>query len=113
MKANGKKIASTIVRYAVTVLVIAVILFPIIWMLPAAFKSKREIWQIPNTFFPDEFVFDNFRKVFELDHNGYNFLRSLGATLLVSVVSVAGSLAVNMIAAYVFARLEFRGKKFL
>lgn len=113
MKANGKKIASSIARYAITVIVIAVILFPIIWMLPAAFKSKREIWQIPNTFFPDKFVFDNFKKVFELNHNGYNFLRSLGATLLVSVVSVVGSLAVNMVAAYVFARLDFRGKKFL
>ncbi len=109
-----KKItANKVLCYIVTVLVIAIILFPIIWMLPAAFKSKREIWQIPNTFFPKHFTTENFEKIFSLNHNGYNFLRSLGATFLVATVSVVGSLAVNMTAAYVFARLEFRGKKFL
>ncbi len=110
---KNKKIPSTIIRYAITVLVVAVILFPIVWMLPAAFKGKREIWMIPNTFFPKDFTLSNFEKIFNLDHNGYNFIRSLGATFLVATVSVVGSLAVNMTAAYVFARLDFRGKKFL
>ncbi len=108
-----RSLPQKIFYYAVTVLVIAIILFPIIWMLPAAFKSRREIWQIPNTFWPEDFTWSNFEKIFTLDHNGYNFMQSLGATLLVASVSVVCSLAVNMIAAYVFARLEFRGKKFL
>ncbi len=108
-----RSLPQKIFYYAVTVLVIAIILFPIIWMLPAAFKSRREIWQIPNTFWPENFTWSNFEKIFTLDHNGYNFMQSLGATLLVASVSVVCSLAVNMIAAYVFARLEFRGKKFL
>lgn len=108
-----KILSSKIIYYSITVLVVAIILFPIIWMLPAAFKTKQEIWMIPNTFFPKDFTWANFEKVFNLNHNGYNFMRSLGVTFLVATVSVVGSLAVNMTAAYVFARLEFRGKKFL
>lgn len=108
-----QKIGSKILNYIITILVIAIILFPIIWMLPAAFKSKREIWQLPNTFFPKKFTLANFDKIFNLKHNGYNFINSLLATILVALISVVGSLAVNMIAAFVFARLEFRGKKFL
>lgn len=108
-----KILSSKIIYYSITVLVVAIILFPIIWMLPAAFKTKQEIWMIPNTFFPKDFTWANFEKIFNLNHNGYNFMRSLGVTFLVATVSVVGSLAVNMTAAYVFARLEFRGKKFL
>lgn len=112
MKKN-RTLPQKIFYSVITVLVVAIILFPIIWMLPAAFKPRQEIWKIPNTFFPENFTWANFEKIFNLEHNGYNFMRSLGATILVAVVSVVGSLAVNMTAAYVFARMEFRGKKFL
>lgn len=108
-----KKVIFKILRYLIVLLVIFIILFPIIWMLPAAFKGKREIWAIPNTFFPKDFTWDNFIKIFTLDHNGYNFFRSLAMTMLVATISVVGSLAVNMLAAYAFARLDFRGKKAL
>lgn len=110
-KINGKKLAMTIFRYFIVLLVIFIILFPIIWMLPAAFKGKQEIWAIPNTFFPKDFTWKNFIKIFTLDHNGYNFFRSLGMTMLVATLGVVGSLTVNMLAAYAFARLDFRGKK--
>ncbi|WP_438848501.1 carbohydrate ABC transporter permease [Anaerocaecibacter muris] len=108
-----KKILFKILRYFIVLAVIFIILFPIIWMLPAAFKGKQEIWAIPNTFFPKQFTWQNFIKVFNLDHNGYNFIRSLLMTMLVATLSVVGSLTVNMFAAYAFARLEFRGKKVL
>lgn len=112
-KYKTKKIVKKIIYSLLALLVVGIILFPIIWMLPAAFKGKQEIWAIPNTFFPKEFTFKNFERIFDLDHNGYNFIRSLGMTMLVATLSVVGSLTVNMLAAYAFARLEFRGKKFL
>lgn len=108
-----KRVIFMILRYLIVLLVIFLILFPIIWMLPAAFKGKREIWAIPNTFFPNDFTWGNFIKIFTLDRNGYNFFRSLAMTMLVATISVVGSLTVNMLAAYAFARLDFRGKKAL
>jgi multiple sugar transport system permease protein len=90
-----------------TLLVIAIILFPIVWMLPAAFKDRTELFAIPNKFFPEEWSFENFEKVFKLTLNGYNFGSSLLATLFVTVVATALSLFINMMAGYVFARIEF------
>lgn len=103
----------TIVKYALALLVVAVILFPIVWMVMAAFKDRVELWAIPNPFFPENFTLENFKKVFTLNLNGYNFGSSLLWTLIVSVTATALSLFVNMMAGYVFARVEFRGKNFL
>ncbi|MBQ8620969.1 MAG: carbohydrate ABC transporter permease [Oscillospiraceae bacterium] len=96
-----------IVKVLLTLSVIAIILFPIIWMLPAAFKDRTELFAIPNKFLPINWTFENFTKVFELTLNGYNFGSSLLATLFVTVVATALSLFINMMAGYVFARIEF------
>ena len=75
-----KAVIYTIVGFVVA----AVLLFPIIWMLPAAFKPRAELFGIPNTFFPKDPTLDNFTKVFQMKLNGYGFVRSLFVTLLVA-----------------------------
>lgn len=84
------------------------ILFPIIWILPAAFKPRGELFSIPNHFFPVKPTFANFKAVFEMNLNGYNYVRSLFVTAGVSIASTALALAVNVLAGYAFARVEFR-----
>lgn len=104
-----KAVIYTIVGFVVA----AVLVFPIVWMLPAAFKPRTELFGIPNTFFPKNPTLDNFAKVFQMKLNGYSFVRSLFVTLLVATGATALSLAVNTMAGYVFARLNFRGKNVL
>lgn len=99
--------------YLITIIVCLIILFPILWLIPATFKTKQELWQIPNTFIPKNPTLNNYKLIFGLELNNYNFIRSMGYTLLVAVVSVVLSYAVNLTAAYAFARLEFRFKKVL
>ncbi len=106
-KAVWKKRFFQVMKILLTLAVIAVILFPIIWMLPAAFKDRAELFAIPNSFLPKEWSLDNFEKVFTLNLNGYNFAASLLATLFVAVVATGLSLFINMMAGFVFARLEF------
>lgn len=96
-----------LVKNLLALLVVAAILFPIIWMLPAAFKDRTELFAIPNQFLPEEWSLDNFEKVFTLTLNGYNFTSSLLATLAVAAIATALSLFINMMAGYVFARMEF------
>lgn len=96
-----------LVKNLLALLVVAAILFPIVWMLPAAFKDRTELFAIPNQFLPAEWSLDNFEKVFTLTLNGYNFTSSLLATLVVAVIATALSLFINMMAGYVFARMEF------
>lgn len=102
-----------VIKYTLALLVVAIILFPIVWMVMAAFKNRVELWAIPNQFFPEEWTLDNFKKVFTLNLNGYNFGSSLLWTMIVAVSATALSLFINMMAGYVFARIEFRGKNFL
>lgn len=96
-----------ITKNFLALLVVAIILFPIIWMLPAAFKDRTELFAIPNKFLPQSWSLDNFKKVFTMTLNGYNFTSSLLATFFVAVVATALSLFINMMAGYVFARMEF------
>ena len=96
-----------LVKNLLALLVVAVILFPIIWMLPAAFKDRTELFAIPNQFLPAEWSLENFEKVFTLTLNGYNFTSSLLATFAEAVIATALSLLINMMAGYVFARMEF------
>ena len=108
MKKNGaKNRIIRLVKNLLALLVVAAILFPIIWMLPAAFKDRTELFAIPNQFLPAEWSFDNFEKVFTMTLNGYNFTSSLLATFVVAVVATALSLFINMMAGYGFARIEF------
>lgn len=108
MKKTGlKNRLLRLVKNMLALLVVAAILFPIIWMLPAAFKDRTELFAIPNQFLPAEWSLDNFEKVFNLTLNGYNFTSSLLATFVVAVVATALSLFINMMAGYVFARMEF------
>lgn len=114
MNINKNKLIKTIVFSLICLIVVGIILFPIIWMLPAAFKGKVEIWTLPNHWLPKVFTLKNFEKVFSTNLvNDYDFVLSLISTSIVSVIAVVSSLIVNMFAAYVFANFEFRGKNFL
>lgn len=105
--------STRIIFSVIALLVAAIIAFPVIWMIPAAFKSKAELFSIPNTFLPREFTLQNFIKVFQVNVNGSTYLKAMGATTVVAVISTFFSLLINMFAGYVFARFEFRGKKLL
>lgn len=113
MSSKFKKKIRKILLTALAVVITLVIAFPIIWMLPAAFKTRGELFQISNTFFPKTITLENFRKVFSVEVSGSTFLKSMAITFLVSCLSTFFSLFVNSFAGYVFARMEFRGKKIL
>lgn len=95
------------------ILVAAVVIFPIVWIIPAAFKPRMELFSLPNTFLPQKWTFANFEKVFTADINGTNLLKSMGVTLLVAVLATVTSLFVNMLTGYALARIEFKYKKLI
>ncbi len=96
----------------IALIVICMILFPLLWMIPGAWKSKTDIWHIPPTWLPTKATWSNFIKVFEVTRQ-YSFGKALLTTALVSLIATAGALTVNTLAAYAFARIDFPGKKIL
>ncbi|MFK3677598.1 carbohydrate ABC transporter permease [Microbacterium sp. NPDC090218] len=82
-------------------------LFPLAWMVIAGFKSKTEVVETPFQFFPEVWLWQNYTQILA----DPTFLRTLVWTFFGAVLFTVGSLAVNSLAAYAFARLDFRFKK--
>lgn len=84
-------------------------LFPLAWMLIAGFKSKTEVIETPFQFFPEVWRVGNYQQILA----DPTFLRTMGWTFLGALLFASLALAVNSLAAYAFARLEFRFKRTL
>ena len=113
-RAKKFNITKRIVLTSIAALVTLLIIFPLLWIIPNAFKDKKDLFVLGEiSFFPEEWSLDNFVKVFEADVNGATFIGSVFSTLGVALLSTFFSLFVNMFAAYALARINFRGKKFL
>lgn len=81
-------------------------LFPLAWMVIAGFKAKTEVVETPFQFFPEVWLWQNYAQIIA----DPTFLRTLVWTFFGAVLFTVGSLAVNSLAAYAFARLDFRFK---
>ncbi|WNZ53832.1 carbohydrate ABC transporter permease (plasmid) [Microbulbifer sp. MKSA007] len=80
------------------------ILTPLSWMVFTAFKKRGEIFANPSGL-PNELYFGNFERVFSSGIGTY-FLNSL----ITSVFSVTGIVAISTLAAYALARIPFKGR---
>ena len=104
-----RKSISKVFIYLFLVLVAITTLFPFYWMLNTSFKSLDEYMLLYPTFFPQNFVFQNYVNAI----NVQNFSINLINTLIVAVVSTSLSMVLIVLAAFAFARLEFKGKELL
>lgn len=107
-----RKQAQRTVTYAVMIFLGFLFLFPIVFMIVAAFKpNDRVIADLSSirAFLPDlsTLTFDNIRDVFaRVPFDNYLF-----NSLFMTLVTVITGLIVNSMAAYVLSRLHWRGRK--
>ena len=86
-------------------------LLPFAWMLLSSFKTLKEVRQIPPTFYPQEFTFENYQKVLTDEDLPLGiFYRNSAIIALANVVQV---LFTSSLFGYIFAKFEFKGKKVL
>lgn len=100
-----------ILTYALLVVVALIVLMPVLWMLSTSFKPKSQ-WFLPEIYWiPKTFTLANYTRI--LDNPalpmGRWFLNSVG----VSVAITALILGIDAMAAYAYARMEFRGRNLL
>jgi multiple sugar transport system permease protein len=87
-----------------------IFLMPILWVALNSFKSNAEANQSPPTWFPQEWSLENYSKLANYGSGiGVYFVNSL----VLSVLVVAGTVIVTVLAGYGFARFQFRGKNLL
>jgi len=88
---------------------------PIIYMFIGSFKPSDKVLNGLAGFIPEDLSLQNYAGVFarfDDPSTGY-FWRFFVVSLIVTVVAVAGGLVINSLAAYSFARLQWRGKNFV
>ncbi|WP_305804611.1 carbohydrate ABC transporter permease [Stenotrophomonas sp. YIM B06876] len=88
-------------------LLAAVSLAPLLWMLSVSFMPSGEASHFPPPLLPSTFSGDNYRELFARTGMAGNFRNSL----LVSVLITLGSLLLNTLAGYAFAKLRFAGRE--
>jgi oligogalacturonide transport system permease protein len=103
--------ASLAVRYAILTLVGFVMLYPLIWLIGASFKTNAEIFQSPGFLPADPTVqgyIDGWRT-----STPYTFARFFWNTFLIIAPKTVFTVISCAAVAYGFARFEFPGKKLL
>ncbi|MBT2549000.1 carbohydrate ABC transporter permease [Arthrobacter sp. ISL-65] len=80
---------------------------PFLWMLLSSFKPLTEIFAQPPALFPLEWTTEGYEKAFA----GADFVRGFWNSTYIAVTVTAVSLLTSSMAAYAFARIEFRGSK--
>lgn len=103
------KIVATILTYAFLIFMAIIIIFPFYWMINSSLKSDVEYREAVPTFWPRQVMFENYVTAFKAANLNTLFKN----TLFVGVVSTLLSLVITVLAAFAFARLEFKGKNIL
>jgi len=95
-----------VVVYAIYGLAMVFFAFPVLWVVSASLRPEGELFSYPFRLIPREVSLSAYEQVFEA-----GMLTWLFNSTLVSVLGVAGILAVSVPAAYAFSRFEFRGRR--
>jgi N,N'-diacetylchitobiose transport system permease protein len=90
------------------VLVAVVTLFPIFWMVSTAFKPRTEIYSLTPHPLPEHPTLSNFSAVLNGSVIGMPYWVFLRNSLVVTLVSVAASSLIALLAAIAVARFRFR-----
>lgn len=85
----------------------AVMIVPFLWMISTSFKMPAEVFQFPIKWIPAQFIWDHHVKVWTGANSfGHYYLNSLK----VALISTVGAVLLSALAAYGFARIEFKGR---
>src|ERR1700744_1674853 len=94
---------------AVLIVFGAAMLAPVLWVVLQSFETANEQASVAPIWIPTSVTLHSYQTLFRSAPFALNILNSI----LVTVAVVVGSAAVCVLAAYVFARIEFRGREVL
>lgn len=81
-------------------------ILPFFWMIVTSFKTTREVLQFPPTWIPEALNWSNYAEAWAL----VPFPRYFANTFLIVGAVLVGVMITSALAAYAFARMEFRGR---
>jgi multiple sugar transport system permease protein len=106
---NLAALLKKIVLYLALIILAATMVVPFLWMLSTSLKSNQFVLSFPPQLIPRPITFESYTRLFEL----YPMARMFGNSLLAAVLTTMGQLITCSMAAYAFARMQFRGREAL
>ena len=97
-------------RYVILVIVAGAILVPIGYAVLGGFKSNGQLVGDPVSVIPSPWVFSNYTDVL-FGANAGVFWREAANSLIIAAVAVTATVGLASLAAFVFARMVFRGRE--
>ncbi len=105
--AHKKAVVGKVIVYAILIVWALIMIIPFLWMLSAAIKSDREVFQMqPFVFIPENPKWDNYLKIW----TKIPFGTFVGNTIYLTLIVTFLQLLTSSFAAYSFAKLNFRHK---
>ena len=109
-----KKLFFDVITYVILIAFAFIMIYPFWWMISASFAKNRNIMINESTWWPSDTrddLFGNYANVITIAaQGGTNFWQSVGVTLLYSLVPVTVGIITSTMAAFAFAKLNFKGK---
>lgn len=96
-------------RYLLLAVLLCILLFPLYWMVISSFTENRYLLSLPPHFWPQNFQWQNYIKIFQ----NQQYLRYFRNSFITAGGTVLLCLAISILAGYSFARFRFRGKSVL
>lgn len=109
MHGKIKKVFFRVIHYAIMVMITVLMLMPIGWMLGTSMRQSKESFVLPPSFWPTQFNLDNFKQLF----HAIPILKFAWNSLFITFLAAAFMVLFTSMAAYAFARINFKGKNIL
>ncbi|KAB3526224.1 carbohydrate ABC transporter permease [Alkaliphilus serpentinus] len=109
MKINKNILVPNLLTYTILTVAAVTLVFPFLWMISGAFKDALEVVKMPPQLLPNRFTFENFieiKKYFPIEKFFIN-------SVIVSTITTILQLLFCSMAAFVFAKFQFRGREVL
>jgi raffinose/stachyose/melibiose transport system permease protein len=100
----------SIVRYVILILVAGLLLMPIVYAVLGGFKENGQLVGDPLALIPAPFVVSNYTDIL-WGANASAFWREFANSVIIAVVAVGLTVGLGSLAAFVFARMVFRGRE--
>jgi multiple sugar transport system permease protein len=108
---RGTELSGRIFAYILLTLGLVFTVLPFLMMIASSFKTNTEVLRVPPTFLPQNPTLENYQTIFNDPKLPlYKFYLN---SAYVAVFNVTSTLFTSSLIGYLFAKFEFRGKRFL
>ncbi len=102
-----RRVVRGVLFYAMLAAIILITIMPFLWMISSSFKGEEAIRTIPIRWIPERPTLEGYRRVFDMQ--GFSFTRASLNSLILAVACTLVEVGSATMAAFVFAKLPFRG----